>query len=185
VLLVFLPSLDFIISFVACLRAGLIAVPVYPPDPRRVRAYISAFSQTARSCNARVAISHAAYLSSVSLANLRDTALKYLSFGRAKESGSSSISDAWPEITWIDATIALKETRGTTAAAADIDNAPSDALAFLQYTSGSTSDPKGVMISHGNLAHNLQTIVQSLDAGTDTVVTSWLPQYHDMGLIGM
>ena len=57
-------------------------------------------------------------------------------------------------------------------------------LAFLQYTSGSTSEPKGVMITHGNLAHNLTIITRELKAKEDTVVVSWLPQYHDMGLIG-
>lgn len=60
---------------------------------------------------------------------------------------------------------------------------PND-LAFLQYTSGSTSDPKGVMISHGNLSHNLTIITNELNASDKTVVVSWLPQYHDMGLIG-
>ena len=60
---------------------------------------------------------------------------------------------------------------------------PSD-VAFLQFTSGSTSDPKGVMITHGSLAHNLSVIVDELGAGEETVVCSWLPQYHDMGLIG-
>jgi acyl-CoA synthetase (AMP-forming)/AMP-acid ligase II len=53
-----------------------------------------------------------------------------------------------------------------------------------QYTSGSTSEPKGVMITHANLAANLTAIVTALEAGRDTVVVSWLPQYHDMGLIG-
>ncbi len=57
-------------------------------------------------------------------------------------------------------------------------------LAFLQYTSGSTSAPKGVMISHHNLADNLTKITNELKAVDDTVVVSWLPQYHDMGLIG-
>lgn len=50
------------------------------------------------------------------------------------------------------------------------------ALAFLQYTSGSTGDPKGVKISHGNLARNLGAIIEELKAGTETVVVSWLPQ---------
>ena len=57
-------------------------------------------------------------------------------------------------------------------------------IAFLQYTSGSTSEPKGVSITHANLAHNLHIITNDLKASTSTVVVSWLPQYHDMGLIG-
>ena len=57
-------------------------------------------------------------------------------------------------------------------------------VAFLQYTSGSTSEPKGVIITQNNLSDNLELITTGLSAGTDTVVVSWLPQYHDMGLIG-
>ena len=59
-----------------------------------------------------------------------------------------------------------------------------DQLCFLQYTSGSTSLPKGVMISWSSLTTNIQTIIHSLKAGPHAVVVSWLPQYHDMGLIG-
>src|SRR3954447_3444241 len=59
-----------------------------------------------------------------------------------------------------------------------------DALAFLQYTSGSTSTPKGVMVSHGNLMGNLRMMQQAMDIRSDYVGVSWLPQYHDMGLIG-
>lgn len=54
-------------------------------------------------------------------------------------------------------------------------------LAFLQYTSGSTGDPKGVKITHGNLAHNLSAIMEELKAGEDTVVVSWLPQVRGRG----
>jgi acyl-CoA synthetase (AMP-forming)/AMP-acid ligase II/acyl carrier protein len=88
---------------------------------------------------------------------------------------------AWPEnLEWIT-TNDKKKPKGTLSSVGSFD--PSD-LAFLQYTSGSTSDPKGVMITHGNLAHNLTIITNELKAVDDTIVVSWLPQYHDMGLIG-
>ena len=57
-------------------------------------------------------------------------------------------------------------------------------LAFLQYTSGSTGDPKGVMLSHANLLANLRAMGRHLAASSDDVFVSWLPLYHDMGLIG-
>ena len=58
-----------------------------------------------------------------------------------------------------------------------------DTLAFLQYTSGSTSTPKGVMVSHGNLLHNSAYLANALHHTTETIMVSWLPTFHDMGLI--
>lgn len=57
-------------------------------------------------------------------------------------------------------------------------------LAFLQYTSGSTGMPKGVMVRHANLMHNLALIKRAIGAGAESRSVSWLPPYHDMGLIG-
>jgi acyl-CoA synthetase (AMP-forming)/AMP-acid ligase II len=59
----------------------------------------------------------------------------------------------------------------------------SDTLAFLQYTSGSTGTPKGVMVSHGNLLHNSEYIKQAFELTPDSVSVTWLPSFHDMGLI--
>lgn len=183
VLLVFLPSLDFILTFIACLRAGLIAVPVYPPDPSRMRAHITAFTSVCHSCGARVALSHSSYRTIVSLASLQDTASKM--FGLLR--GTAPV---WPDLHWVSVDAFVRTTPSSAASAAaaaaraQLDSAPGDAVAFLQYTSGSTADPKGVMITHSNLAHNLRAITTSLSARDETVVVSWLPQYHDMGLIG-
>jgi len=81
--------------------------------------------------------------------------------------------------------------RVVTAAALDGDPAalveppvPADATAFLQYTSGSTGTPKGVVLSHANLLANLRSMTEVLEVGGDDVIVSWLPLYHDMGLIG-
>ncbi len=64
-------------------------------------------------------------------------------------------------------------------------NVQPDDLAFLQYTSGSTGNPKGVMVSHGNLMHNSMLIKHMYQHDHNTVVGGWLPFYHDMGLIGL
>src|SRR6185295_17865551 len=56
--------------------------------------------------------------------------------------------------------------------------------AFLQYTSGSTSEPKGVIVSHANLAANLGMIQEAFGQDEHSIVVGWLPLYHDMGLIG-
>ncbi len=60
----------------------------------------------------------------------------------------------------------------------------SDATALIQYTSGSTGDPKGVVLSHANLLANIRSMGAAMDAGSSDILVSWLPLYHDMGLIG-
>src|SRR4029077_16081683 len=62
--------------------------------------------------------------------------------------------------------------------------ATADTIAFLQYTSGSTGMPKGGILTHENLAHNLSLISEAMEFTPSTIMVSWLPPYHDMGLIG-
>ncbi len=174
-LLVYPPGLAFIIAFMACLRAGIVAVPVYPPDPRKAKNDIAAFSKTAASCGAKVALTSSAY---GHLKKIND--IKSFGGGKLK----------WPELRWIKTDSILQKIlpRRSQIGLDQLRSAGKrvacDEPAFLQYTSGSTSDPKGAIVSHRNLYHNLSLIVDQLNAKSDTIVCSWLPQYHDMGLIG-
>eukprot|EP00753_Platysulcus_tardus_P008696 PLAT16176.2.p1 GENE.PLAT16176.2~~PLAT16176.2.p1 ORF type:complete len:712 (+),score=213.52 PLAT16176.2:937-3072(+) len=167
VLLVFPPGLDFIVSYLSCMRAGLIPVPVFPPDPRKLKKDLYLFTCIHASCGAAIALTNSTY-------------------GWAKRVQKIKARFTRDDVDWPDDLHWLV-----------IDNAPKvpvagyedhvadyDDVAFLQYTSGSTSEPKGVMVTHRALSHNLQVIVKSLRADESTVVVSWLPQYHDMGLIG-
>lgn len=169
-LLVYPPSLDFMVAFFACLKVGVVAVPVFPPNPAR-KDTLRMFTKITESCGARFALTSMEYNHLKKLAKVKDALTKF----------KNSV-DSWPDqLEWI-ATDDKKTAKGTFKE--DEQSFDKQDLAFLQYTSGSTSEPKGVMITHGNLAHNLTIITKELKAGEDTIVTSWLPQYHDMGLIG-
>lgn len=168
VVLVYPPSLDYMLAFLACLKAGVVAVPVFPPNPSR-RDTLHMFSSIVKSAGATVALTSVSYNHLKKLAGIKDVVAR---FNRPTAS--------WPDnLKWIATNdgkkVAPKATFGTI---------KRTDLAFLQFTSGSTSEPKGVMITHQNLAHNLTIITSELKAVDDTVVVSWLPQYHDMGLIG-
>lgn len=173
VLLVFFPGLSFTASLLACFKIGVIAVPVFPPDPRRLKKDLHHFISIQQSSGAKVALTHSPY--------------NFLKKIQELKGIFSTGSVVWPELKWIQVDDSLskgKIGKGITSNYQFPKISESD-VAFLQYTSGSTSEPKGVMISHRNLSHNLQLIITSLKADMNTVNVSWLPQYHDMGLIGM
>lgn len=165
-LLVYPPGLDFIVAFLACLRAGIIAVPVFPPDPTRLSKDLALFASTQARSGARVALTNHEYNYAKKLGYLQK--LIRADGGR------------WPaDLTWF-----VTNDVAAPATAPELPPPAPDAVAFLQFTSGSTSEPKGVRITHDNLAHNLAWIMHALAVDTSTVEVSWLPQYHDMGLIG-
>ena len=169
--MVFPPSLEFIIAFLACLKAGIVAVPIFPPHPSRKDTLLM-FGKIVQACGAKYALTNSAYNNMKKLASLKDAMTRF--------KGNANAA-SWPDsLKWIsiDTLTGSKKSRQTL-----LEVQPND-LAFLQFTSGSTSTPKGVMITHQNLADNLTKITSELEAGDDTFVVSWLPQYHDMGLIG-
>jgi acyl-CoA synthetase (AMP-forming)/AMP-acid ligase II len=163
------------VAFLACLKARIVAVPVFPPHPSR-RDSLGMFGTICAACQAKYALTNAEYNYAKKLVGLKDA----FNLSRSK-------SAPWPDLKWIvaddDKKLPGPPTSNEDEKSAVPKSSPDD-VAFLQFTSGSTSDPKGVMITYGNLAHNLTLITSELSASTDTVVVSWLPQYHDMGLIG-
>lgn len=155
-LLLYAPGLDYIAAFFACLYAGVIAVPAYPPRNQRNLPRLQAVLADSRA---------AAILSTAALA------------------GSATVS-AWQNAGGLKQRWLLTDTL-TDGADAWLDPCPGEAsLAFLQYTSGSTGNAKGVMVSHGNLMANQQLIKACFGHDSESTVVGWLPLYHDMGLIG-
>ncbi|KAL6966383.1 hypothetical protein U1Q18_032164 [Sarracenia purpurea var. burkii] len=178
VLLVYLPGLDFIEAFLGCLRARVIPVPVIPPDPmQRGEQALLHIENIAKACEAVGILSTFAYHTSVRAGSMKNTILM---------TGKSKSSPRWPDLPWLHTDSWTKSSNNLLHqedVAEQSDPCPDD-LCFLQFTSGSTGDPKGVMISHGGLIHNVKLMRKRYKSTSRTVLVSWLPQYHDMGLIG-
>lgn len=148
----------FFRAFLGALIAGAVPVPMYPPyRPDQIEEYAHRQRAILRNAGARVLVTFA---EAVRVAKLLRGAIPSLE-----------------HITTIDA---LGENA--------IGGAPTpqrtDDPALIQYTSGSTGDPKGVLLSHGNILANIRAIGQAIGVRPDDVTVSWLPLYHDMGLIG-
>ncbi|WP_190139757.1 beta-ketoacyl synthase N-terminal-like domain-containing protein, partial [Streptomyces longispororuber] len=177
VLLLHPPGLHYVAGFLGCLYAGAVAVPAYPPDTRRFGRTMPRLAAIARDARATHALTTGRLARFAEdrrddLAALGLGGLRWLATGgpHAPEgpdgpdpgnANGPGDADDWRE-------------PGLTG----------DSLAFLQYTSGSTAAPKGVMVSHGNLLHNLAAIHRRLEHDEGSAMVSWLPPYHDMGLIG-
>ena len=162
VLLVYPPGLDFITAFFGCLYAGCVAVPAFPPHRHRVG---DRFQAIAADTESRVALSTAS------------AAVQFQGMTEADHSGQAAPASG---ILWL----ATDEIPDVLAERWNEPAIATDALAMLQYTSGSTRQPKGVMISHANLMANIRAIQQAFELQDKDRSVFWLPMYHDMGLVG-
>ncbi|OBJ12583.1 thioester reductase domain-containing protein [Mycobacterium colombiense] len=161
-LLVYPPGLEMIAALYACARIGVIAVPVSPPLPMSFDSGLAKLSFIARDCQAVAVLS-----------------TKQFEYDFRQLLGQRPDEQVWtggtgaglPELPWY-ATDGAQDFGG-----APVADTPGEVL-FLQYTSGSTSDPKGVIVTHANIIANGFAF-----SGGEVVLASWLPQHHDMGLI--
>ncbi len=155
VLLLYPPGLDYITAFFGCLYAGAVAVPAYPPRSRRPSARLASIQESA---GARAVLAPAAVLAGLDRQLERPAGVLWLA---AEGETLSEGAEEWRH-----------------------PGVDGEALAFLQYTSGSTAAPKGVMLRHANLLANLEQIRLAFAQTAQERTVIWLPPYHDMGLIG-
>jgi acyl-CoA synthetase (AMP-forming)/AMP-acid ligase II/7-keto-8-aminopelargonate synthetase-like enzyme/acyl carrier protein len=153
-LLLYPSSLEFIAAFLGCLYAGVIAVPTYTPQSKRHLPRLQAICIDAEA--------------SIVLTDSQILAERNRKFAYPPEIEAVPWAATDTE-QWTESSLITEVTSKT--------------LALLQYTSGSTSRPKGVMISHGNILHNGKLIEKAFEHNSQTVYAGWLPLFHDMGLI--
>lgn len=157
-LLLYPSGLDYIVAFFACLYAGAVAVPAYPPSNNRHMPRLQAILDDSK---AKIILTTRQVAGNIHDFPGTTEYLLEKHWWRTDADEHFDDASSWqpPLLQALD-------------------------LAFLQYTSGSTGDAKGVMISHGNLMANQQLIKRRFGHDERSTVVGWLPLYHDMGLIG-
>ncbi|MDP2823469.1 MAG: AMP-binding protein, partial [Sulfuritalea sp.] len=154
-------GLEFFHSFYGILLAGAIPVPIYPPTrPGQIEDHLRRQAGILQNCEA----------------------VALISFDAARLV-ARILSGLVPSLREVTTPEELRET-GRAAAPAEDHRAGANDIALLQYTSGSTGNPKGVTLDHGNLLANIRAWGRAVEWSASDVVVSWLPLYHDMGLIG-
>jgi len=149
---------DYFYSFFGILLAGCIPVPLYPPArPSQLEDHIRRHTSILNNCQPAILI----------------TVPEAKTIARLLKSQVESIKHI----------VTVEELRSSNNTWQRYDNKPED-IAFIQYTSGSTGTPKGVVLTHQNLLANIRAMGAVVNANSDDVFVSWLPLYHDMGLIG-
>lgn len=156
-LLLYPPGLEYIAAFFGCLYAGVVAVPAYPPRNQRNTPRILSILNDAQAAVILTTTAISSQVQSLFKDKFNINNIHWLT----TDNLTAGIEAAWQE---------------------PLIN--QDTLAFLQYTSGSTGTPKGVMLSHGNLLHNAAVTRQYMEHSPSSKFVTWLPVYHDMGLIG-
>jgi acyl-CoA synthetase (AMP-forming)/AMP-acid ligase II/thioesterase domain-containing protein/acyl carrier protein len=158
-LLLFPQKLSVISAFLGCLYANVVAIPVPPPEPGHLKRSLPRLQAIAKDAQVSLVLSTSRIISL-----LKDSIQEFPELKQA----------TWVDIDSIDLGLALQWKEMPI---------QEDALAYLQYTSGSTSTPKGVMLTHQNILHHLSIIHQDCGYSDRSVTVNWLPYFHDYGLV--
>lgn len=158
-LLLYPQGVEVIAAFCGCLYAGVIAIPVPPPESGRLKRTLPRLRSIVKDAQAKYALTTPSILELIS--NIED---EFPEFEQMEWIDISQIDPALAE-QWQDPQI------------------DKDYLAYLQYTSGSTSTPKGVMLSHHNLIHHCGYLQRACGYDENSVTVTWMPYFHDYGLV--
>jgi amino acid adenylation domain-containing protein len=157
VLALYPPGLEYIAAFFGCLYAGVVAVPAYPPRHNRRALRLRTLALDAQA--------------GVALTTAKNQEAVESVFGGAHDVSIHHVID----------TTKLPEALASEWREPELNE---ETLAFLQYTSGSTGDPHGVVLTHANLLCNSEVLSHAFEYDANSHCVSWLPMFHDMGLIG-
>ncbi|MGH8611323.1 MAG: fatty acyl-AMP ligase, partial [Gammaproteobacteria bacterium] len=161
------PGLDYIVALFGCLYAKVIAVPAYPPHPARIGRTLPRLKAIAKDAGATLVLTTQHTFSS-------------MEFPGSDRQGEMAQAEGLASLLWI----ATDDIEDGLEDGWKEPSITSETLAYLQYTSGSTGMPKGVMISHRNVLHNSAVLHQGWQIPPHGEMVSWLPMHHDLGLVG-
>ncbi|CAM2068040.1 AMP-binding protein [Sulfidibacter corallicola] len=158
-LLLFPAGLSYLTAFYGCMYAGVVAVPAYPPNRASLQKNLPRLMSIIEDAQASVV------LCNTDIHGMAASLFENQYGGGPHFIPTDQLSDEWA-YDWTEPHV------------------KADDIAFLQYTSGSTGQPKGVILNHHNILDNSERISRRFGIHANSVVVSWLPPYHDMGLIG-
>nr|WP_255494821.1 acyl-CoA-binding protein [Luteibacter sp. Sphag1AF] len=160
ILLLFEPGLHFNDAFYGCLYAGTVAVPAYPPDPARLERTLPRLQTIVADSSPALVL----------------TSATILSFAQQLPAVAPDLAN----LTWLAVEDILAQDDSGMHGHYSVS---AEDIALIQYTSGSTSAPKGVVISHRNIMINAQMMQRTAKQDANRIILSWLPAYHDLGLM--
>ncbi|XP_007017556.2 PREDICTED: long-chain-fatty-acid--AMP ligase FadD26 [Theobroma cacao] len=164
------PGLELVEIIFGCQRAGLLSVPIIPPDPSFAKENYHHLVRVLSQTKLKAAIAHHDYITRVQ---------QYLS----SPSKDERLAGMLQNLIWISTGDIKHKNVDSTAGSMFYNGCKPDELYLIQYTSGATGIPKPVLVTAGSAAHNVRTARKAYDLHPNSVIVSWLPQYHDCGLM--